>query len=151
MTQRIVFRTITKNDVKDLYEFLGTLSDDAKKFFRPHQFDKNTIELICRSTEDHYFVLKKENKIIGYSMLRLFGYNTPSIGLCIGNGYEHKGYGQLMLKKTLQKAEQLGYQDVILTIQKENVRAWNLYLKNGFDIIERDSKTGKIKMKKLLK
>ncbi|MCU0850651.1 MAG: GNAT family N-acetyltransferase [Candidatus Thermoplasmatota archaeon] len=150
MTQSIEFRTITKNDIDDLYEFLIALSTDAKTFFHPHKFDKKTLKQIYSSTKDHYFVLIKEKKIIGYSMLRLLGYNTPSFGVCIRNGYEHRGYGQLILDQTIQKAKQLGYQEVILTIDKENIRALNLYQKNGFEVIKSNLKTSKIKMKKIL-
>lgn len=150
MTNKVEFRAITKNDVNELYEFLNTLSTEAKMFFHPHQFDKKTLEQICSSTKDHYFVLMIKKKIIGYSMLRLFGYNIPSFGICIRNGYENKGYGQLMTEKMIQKALQLGYKEVILTIHKENVRALNLYIKTGFDITSRNPKTGEIKMKKSL-
>ncbi len=150
MTDDIEFRAITKNDVNELYELLNTLSEEAKMFFHPHQFDKKTLEQICNSTKDYYFVLTKKKKIIGYSMLRLFGYNIPSFGICIRNGHEKQGYGRLMTEKTIQKALQLGYKEVILTIHKENVRAIHLYAKTGFDITIHNPKTGEIKMKKSL-
>jgi L-amino acid N-acyltransferase YncA len=150
MSNEVEFRSITKNDADELYELLNTVSEEVKKFFHPHKFDKKTLTQICSSTKDHYFVLTINKKIIGYSMLRFFGYNIPSFGICIRNGYEHKGYGRLMTEKTIQKALQLGYKEVILTIHKENVRAMHLYIKTGFDITLRNPKTGEIKMKKSL-
>jgi len=150
MTDDIEFRAITKNDVNELYELLNTLSEETKMFFHPHQFDKKTLEQICNSTKDYYFVLTKKKKIIGYSMLRLFGYNIPSLGICIRNGYENKGYGQLMTVKTIQKAAELCYKEVILHVHEKNVRALDLFKRMGFKAIQKKPRTSEIEMKKSL-
>lgn len=150
MNNDIEFRDITKNDVDGLFDLLNNLSKESKMFFHPHHFDKKSLQQICTAMKDHYFVLTLNSTIIGYSMLRLFGYMTPSFGVCIRNGYENKGFGRMMLEKTMQKAVELGYKDVILSIHKENIRAINMYSKNGFIITFNNPRTGEIKMKKSL-
>lgn len=150
MSDTVEFRVFTQNDVDELYELLDTLSTEAKMFFHPHPFDKKTLQQISKSMTDHYFVLRIHKKIIGYSMLRLFGHPTPSIGICIRNGFENKGYGKLMIEKTIQKAIELGYKEVILTTHTENTRAKNLYQKIGFDVMTHNHETGEIIMKKIL-
>lgn len=146
----IEFRSVTGNDANDLYTVLNSLSKEAKKFFHPHPFDKKTIKKICTSTKDHYFVLTLNKKIVGYSMLRLFGHSIPSFGVCIRDGYEKHGYGEMMTEKTIQKAKEFGYTEVILTVHKENAPALELYKKIGFTTMYQDLKTGEIKMKKPL-
>ena len=150
MSDETEFRVFRQSDVNDLYELLNTLSTEIKIFFHPHQFDKKTLTEISKSKKDHYFVLSVHKKIIGYSMLRLFGYTIPSMGICIRNGFENKGYGSMMAEMTLQKAIELGYKEVILHVHEKNVRAIDLYSKLGFIPVQRNSETGQIEMRKLL-
>ena len=89
----VFFRDIKEKDITDLFEFLNELDNNTKRFFHPHSFDIETITDICKSKKDHYFVMFLDNTLIGYSFLRLFGYEIPSFGCCIRKGYEHKGYG----------------------------------------------------------
>lgn len=146
----IEFRSLTGKDVNELFDLLNSLSEEAKKFFHPHPFDKKTLKQICNSKIDHYFVLTVNKKIIGYSMLRLFGYEIPSFGVCIRNGYEKQKYGRMMTEKTIQKAKELAYKEVILKVHKDNISAMNLYVKTGFKTIRTDPKTGEIRMMKVL-
>lgn len=150
MSDTVEFRAFTQNDVDELYELLNTLSTEAKMFFHPHPFDKKTLQQISKSMTDHYFVLRIHKKIIGYSMLRLFEHPTPSIGICIRNGFENKGYGSMMTEMTLQKALELGYTEVILHVHEKNERAIHFYSKLGFRTKQRNSETCQIEMKKIL-
>lgn len=142
------FRPLTENDVDGIYDLLNNLSEDSKKNFHPHTFDRTTLNKICSSKEDHHFVLTLDNKIIGYSMLRLLGHSTPSLGLCIRNGYEKRGYGKRMTERTLQQAKNLGYKEVILNVHKDNTQAITLYRNAGFTIMSQNHTTGEIQMKK---
>jgi len=145
----LVFRALSKNDLEELYELLNNLSANAKKFFHPHSFDKPTLTKICESKKDHYFVAAVDRKIIGYSMLRLFGYEVPSFGCCIHRGFEGKKYGTVLAKWTIEKARELGYEKVILKTYKENVPALKIYKKIGFEIVgeTKDEKQYKMEMR----
>jgi len=131
----IIIRTFEDRDVDELYGLLQQLSENDKRFFHPHSFDLNTIREICNSKKDHYFVTTLDGKIIGYSFLRLFGYEIPSFGCYICNGYENKGYGTILTRWTVNKAKELGYNKVILKTYKDNVSAQKIYKKVGFKII----------------
>jgi ribosomal protein S18 acetylase RimI-like enzyme len=147
----ISFRPVDKNDIEDLFALLNELSTDAKKFFHPHLFDKKTITEICLSVKDHYFVMILDGKIIGYSMLRLFGYKIPSFGCCIRKGYGDKGYGSMLTAWTINKANDLGYEKVILKVHKDNNFAVQMYKKVGFTIIGEIPEKNEMKMEKQLK
>jgi RimJ/RimL family protein N-acetyltransferase len=136
-----VFRLVKEEDFNELYDLLNNLPENVRTFFHPHAFDLQTITEICTSKKDHYFVMEQNNKIIGYSFLRLFGYETPSYGCCVRNGYQGIGYGTVLTQETMKKAKELGYHKVILKVYKENVAAFKTYENIGFKIVgETDDK-----------
>jgi RimJ/RimL family protein N-acetyltransferase len=130
----IVIRKICNSDIDQLLDLLNTLSEASKRFFHPHDFNKKTLNQIIKNTTDHYFVMLFENKIIGYSFLRCFGFKIPSYGCCIHQNYQKKGYATILTYWTLQKAQSLGYKKIILNVYKKNMPAIQLYKKVGFTI-----------------
>jgi len=146
VSDSIVFRDIEKKDADEIYVFLNGLTDKEKSFFHPHPFDKKTIEEICSSKKDHYFVMTLGDKIIGYSFLRLFGYEVPSFGCCIRNEFQGKEYGKLITKLTIDTAKELGYKKIILKVYKDNIAAFKLYKKSGFGIVDKNKDTNEFKM-----
>lgn len=131
----LLIRNIREGDNKELFALLNDLDKKTKFFFHPHSFDYNTVESICKSKKDHCFVMILNKKIIGYSFLRLFGYEIPSFGIVIRRGFTGKGYGKILTKWTIDKARKLGYKKVILKTYKENIPARRVYKKIGFKII----------------
>ena len=130
---------------------LNELTPDAKKFFHPHPFDKKTITRICTSGKDHYFIMILNGKIIGYSMLRLFGYKIPSFGCCIRRGYDGMGYGSMLTAWTVKEAGELRYEKIILKVHKNNTFAFQMYKAIGFTITGEIPEKNEIKMEKQLK
>jgi len=133
-----------------LYELLQNLSVKSKKFFHPHRFDLKTLNELCRNSNDYYFVMMLEKKLIGYSFLRFFGHETPSFGCCIRNGYENKGFGMILTRWTIEKANELGFNKVILKTYKENISAQKIYKKIGFKIIGETKDKKQYRMKLIL-
>ena len=127
-------RDLEEKDAKGLYDFLNELDKKTKNYFHPHSFDFKTILDICKSKKDHYFVMFFDDKLIGYSFLRLFGYEIPSFGIIIKKEYTRRGYGAFLAKWTIEKARELGYKKVILKTYKDNTAAQKLYEKFGFQI-----------------
>ena len=142
----LTIRSVNRDDVEELFFFFNSLSDQAKHFFHPHPFNRTTITQICTSQKDHYFVMLLHNKIIGYSMLRLFGYTIPSLGCCISPDHKGKGYGTKLVQWTVHKAKEFGYPQVILKVYKENIVAVHMYQKSGFTIIGEIPETKELKM-----
>lgn len=142
----LIFRPINPCDVNELYDFLNGLSDEVKFFFHPHKFDKNNLINLCSSKRDHYFVMYLDDKLIGYSMLRLFRHNVPSFGCCIHPDYYRKGYGYKLTRLTLNIANKLRYKRVVLKVNKKNKIAFNLYKKIGFKVIDKNISKEEIKM-----
>ena len=137
MTQdtRISLRSVKEGDVEELYQLLNGLSKQDNQFFHPHPFDKETLRAICSGKKDYYYVMILDGCIIGYSMLRLFGYEIPSFGCCIHEKHQEQEYGTILTQWTLERAKELGYKKVILKTYKENIPAQNLYEKVGFKTV----------------
>jgi RimJ/RimL family protein N-acetyltransferase len=133
--ESVEIRKIKDSDAVALYNILDDLDEKTKGFFHPHSFDYYTINEICNSDKDHYYVMLLDNELIGYSFLRLFGYEIPSYGLIIKKGYQRKGYGTILAKWCIKKAKELGYKRVILKTYKENISAQKIYKKLGFRIV----------------
>lgn len=76
--------------------------------------------------EQFILIRKSDNKIIGMSNLRIqlneyllnFGGN---IGYSITPSERKKGYGRILLKKTLQKATDLGLNNILVTCRDTNL------------------------------
>ena len=132
---QIYIRQAKENDVDGLYDLLNGLSVQNKQFFHPHPFDKKTLSEICSGKNDHYFVMSLNSQIIGYSMLRLFGYKIPSFGCCIHEKYQYQKFGTILTTWTINKAKELGFKKVILKTYKQNIPAQKLYEKIGFKTI----------------
>jgi RimJ/RimL family protein N-acetyltransferase len=146
----ILIRDINENDAMDLFKFLSDLNEKTKSFFHPHSFDLKTINNICKTKKDHYFVMFFNNKLVGYSFLRLFGYKIPSFGVIIKNHFTARGYGTILSKWTIDKARELGYKKIILKTYKENISAKKIYKKLGFKIIGETEDKKQFKMELIL-
>jgi len=131
----IYIRALNINDVKELYIMLNDLDEKSKNFFHPHPFNIKSIEEIVNSEEDHYFVMFYNKKLIGYTFLRLFGFDVPSFGIVIRRGFTGRGYGTYLTKWMMNKAKEIGYKKVILKTYKENLPAKKIYEKIGFLIV----------------
>ena len=132
--EKLTFKSFEKRDINGLLDLLQNLSKKNKEYFHPHSFDAKTLLENLKSS-DHYFIMLLEDKIIGYSFLRLFGFEIPSFGISIRKGFTVKGYGTILTKWTIEKARKIGYKKVILKTYKENISALKLYEKFGFKII----------------
>lgn len=131
-----MLRRLHKNDLKELSERLNNLSKKDKYFFHPHGFKLIDLEKLLILDYDYYFVLEKENELVGYSMLRTFGeYEIPTFGGIIWQDFRGKGYGSELLKETLFNAKEIGFHKVKLKVYKNNIVAFNLYKKHDFKII----------------
>lgn len=145
----LMIREIKEEDAKELFDMLNDLDDKTKGFFHPHEFDLDTLKKICKSKDDHYYVMLMNGKIVGYSFLRLFGYKIPSLGILIRRSFTKKGLGTILIKWTIERARKLNYKKVILKTYKDNYPAQRLYEKIGFKVFgeTEDNKEYKMEFK----
>lgn len=136
-----MLRKIRKKDIDYLHEKLNNLSDKDRKLYHPHPFTKEALTELLTKDYDYYFVLEKNGKIVGYSMLRTFNkYEIPTYGQVLWEKHRGKGYGSEILIETLKEAEKIGFNSVKLKVYPHNKVAYNLYIKHGFKEIGTEGK-----------
>lgn len=80
----------------------------------------------------NYFVLKINNKIIGYVGLWIIFETSQITNICISNDYRKLGYGKLLLEKAVEIAELNKCENISLEVRVSNINAISLYEKYGF-------------------
>lgn len=87
-------------------------------------------------TSDTYFLIKDDSRILGAINIRHYlNKNLLSTGGHIGYGIRpterRKGYAKLMLKMALEKIEEIGIDEVLITCNKDNVASAKTIMANG--------------------
>ena len=131
-----MIKRLDKEDVEAFYDFFKSLSEKTKNFFNPHPFDKETAQRLCEEKDENYerFVYYQEGKIVGYIFFSNLKSEYPGIGICIRDGYQGKGLGKKLLSFLIESAEKKEKKGLVLTVFKDNEKAFNLYRKMGFRV-----------------
>lgn len=102
-------------------------NEPRKKEYFEYEINENDLSRM--------FVLKEKNEIIAYGGLWFLFENADIILVGVNPKYQGKGYGQKMLDHLLKVAKDNECEFVHLEVRVSNVKAINLYKKNGFEII----------------
>lgn len=126
----IVIKKINYNDgIEDLKVFFEKNCGSSAESFT--YFNKRSYNSIQNHLVTNLIYL---NQIpCGYSHLDKEEKNIW-FGLCIGEKFKGKKLGELLIKKTLEQASELGVVNVLLSVYKTNAPAIRLYEKIGFVI-----------------
>ncbi len=81
-----------------------------------------------------YYFLTLDDKIIGYTGVSDKGEYLFLSKLYIKKEFRHKGYGKL----AFEEIKNLGFDRIILTVNKNNKNTIKVYLKYGFETIDED-------------
>lgn len=116
--------------------------------------------------DDEYLDNPKEIAIDSGGFILLASFNQQIIGtvffvptvkgksgevckLCVSEQYQSRGIGELLLRKTIERARLEGFEQLILYSNHKLLKALQLYQKIGFEFIEDESnhyETSDIKM-----
>jgi len=131
--KKIIFRLLKKNDEKILINFFYSLTDDFKKWYNPHPFDKITAMAICNDKN------RKHKKIIGICDGEIVAYCQLFFGLrnwekirfekrdiffekrgvctiapCIVEKYQNRGFGSKMMEYITNICKQCNKKYILL-------------------------------------
>ena len=118
---------------KRLADFFDEIGRNA--FFHPHEFTKEKAHEISNYTgKDCYYIVLKNEWIVGYGMLRGWdeGYEIPSLGIIIGEKEQGHGLGRKFMQFLHEQVIEHGVHKVRLTVYKENKIAKGLYESLGY-------------------
>ena len=133
-TQRLLIRKFTKNDWKDLYEYL---SDEKVVRYEPYEaFSEEQCkhEAIQRSNNNAFLAvcLKDTGKVIGNIYFVEQDFDTWELGYVFNNNYQGLGYATEGACGVLKEAfDNLGARRVIALCNPENAPSWRLLERLG--------------------
>jgi ribosomal-protein-alanine N-acetyltransferase len=127
-----VIEKVSLRDLNEIYRL-------EKKTFKSDSFSRNLLQSLIQANSLFFKLVssKDSKKLIGYVILiKDDEYRFNLINFLIKKKYQNKGYGSLLLKKTLSIVKKFPkINKVILNVRITNLRAINLYNKFGFEII----------------
>lgn len=95
-TGRFKVTQAVENDAYALAKFFAEQPEEAFKFFHPHEFDEKTIRKLANRKSFLMFLVKDNNKIVGYFFLRCFVNGNAYRGRMVDNNRRNQGIGKLM-------------------------------------------------------
>jgi len=133
-TERLIIRSFTKNDWKDLYEYL---SDESVVRFEPYEVfteEQCKHEAIQRSRNEAFFAvcMKETNKVIGNLYFEEKGFGSWELGYVFNASYQGKGYATESALGLLKEGfENLGIRRVVANCDPKNTASWRLLERLG--------------------
>lgn len=154
--RQIFIRRLQKTDLNNLYSYLHNLSDETKRRFGPHSFDRHSLTEFYESDCNLGFVAiaAETNEILAYSIIKIGflehdKYRLESYGLNLNNEtdatfapsvadlWQGFGIGKHLFDFILSNLENHKIQRIILWggVQLDNHHAINYYKKIGFETL----------------
>ena len=152
-----MIRRLTAGDRDSLHEYLVGLSDETKKRFGPHSFDKESISELLTEPEKYsgYIVQDSETgKIVAYSIvktgflehdrprlesygLRPDKYTDATFAPSVADEWQGLGVGIHLFHFMVSVLRTSGVKRIILWggVQSDNLKAVKFYRKLGFTIL----------------
>jgi [ribosomal protein S5]-alanine N-acetyltransferase len=133
-TQRLLIRRFTKNDWKDLWEYL---SDERVVHYEPYEvFNEEQCkqEAIQRSKNEAFLAvcLRESGKVIGNVYFAKQDFDTWELGYVFNYHYQGNGYATESVKEIMQEAfAHLGARRIIALCNPENKASWRLLERIG--------------------
>jgi GNAT superfamily N-acetyltransferase len=114
------FRLLESKDANQVVDLLKHVTKDEEKFFKPHGFDKKSVNKVLTSGGYMPFGFFINNQLSGYFFLRLFFTKKCFVGRYIKRDYRGMGIGKEMIRFLTDIGSGLGF-SVYSTISKDNV------------------------------
>lgn len=131
------FATILNKSWKDTYSEYVPISHIDKEF-NIEELIKNFPDTL--SSSDELYMLKLNGKNIGVLKIGkpedIYKQDMERYGEVLSfhilKDYCGKGYGKIALDFAQKRLKELGFKHICLWVKKQNIKAINFYLKNGF-------------------
>jgi GNAT superfamily N-acetyltransferase len=123
---------IIKNTNEDIQLLALFLNDAGKSLITFRYFSKRPLEII----QNHKYtilILNEFNVPVGYGHLDP-QYDVVWLGICVSEKQIGKGFGKMIMSDLTKKADSSGISELILKVDKQNVKAVSLYKKFNFKI-----------------
>jgi len=125
----IVIRPMEIDDLKEVLEI------EKQSFSVPWTYDLFFSEL-TRNRYARYFVLEKDNEVVGYLGLWHKGSSFHITNIAITEKLRRKGYGEKLLKFVEKIAATYRIKKISLEVRRSNCIAQDMYIKYGYKVMK---------------
>lgn len=124
-TQSAGMQIVRLRDVptNQLVEFFAAQPEDAYTFFKPHDFDCNSLKKLQRNRSFLAYILMDEGKVAAYCFVRSFFMGKGFRGRMVGMDLRGRGLGTLMNKLMNDIGFGIGLR-LFETVSKDNVASY---------------------------
>lgn len=123
-----------RKEVNFSFDFVKKIVDQNKNLKRTFRYFYSRDE---RCFDNHlYHVILNDPEPVGYGHLD-YEDGKMWLGMCVFDTYVERGYGKLIFKTLIDNRKN---HSLHLTVDKDNFKAINLYLSNGFKIYKQTEK-----------
>ena len=110
----------TIDDLDKLLNFFKRQPQSSFTYFKPHEFNKPTIEKLIRNRSFLAYVIYDEDEIIGYYFLRSYCIGKAFLGKLVDKKYQGKGIGKDICFWSMETSLKLGLR-MFETISRKNL------------------------------
>jgi ribosomal protein S18 acetylase RimI-like enzyme len=131
----IIFRELWDSDKKAMQNFLSGLSERTLDKWR--HYSGEIIDEIYKEPS-HKLIGLDDGKIVAYGCLVPNDKypDAPALGIVVADEYQGRGIGSFMMRELEKLAIEKSYKFIFLTTFKSNYRAFNLYKKVGYEVVD---------------
>lgn len=133
-TEQISLREALPQDAEAMAKFFAKQPEGDFEFFRPHEFDAESLKVLLKRTSFMMFVAEMpvdkvsachsadscQKEIVGYFFLRSFVHSQSYLGKMVDHAHQGQGIGKLMCKTAMDVALTLGIR-MFESINKNNM------------------------------
>jgi len=136
-SSEMIFRPVQEADITALSAFFHDQPDESYRYFKPHDFDENTLYRLWKNPSFFPMIaVTEDNQIAGYFMIRCFVNRKAFAGFLVG--YNFQGCG--IVKKMCRIVFNICWSNhfrTFATVSKANARAIAVYRSiNEFKILK---------------
>jgi len=136
--ETLLIRKLHAGDREALQAFDENLSPNSHYLFFPHGYDDATVDTyIERSVtqRDLAFLALADERIVAYFFLWNYTDPIPMLGIGVTDEYQGAGLGGQFMEMLITAAKDTDRDGIELTTNVTNDRAYQLYLKFGFQYL----------------
>ena len=130
------FRKAETKDQEQIYSLVKVVLSTYGLKTDPEETDKDILDLkLYYFNKNGWFEIIEDEyeKIIGsYGIIKISDTQCKLRKMYLKKIYQGEGLGKEMMERSIQKAKELGYREIILETNKVLIKAIGLYKKYGF-------------------
>jgi putative acetyltransferase len=136
MNDDLIVRNGTNDDTAQVVDLVSVTLTEVGLVFSPETSESDLLDIEKTYTENGgaFIIIETLNgKLVGtVALLKIDSGTCKLRKMYVDQAYRGKGFGELLLKMAIKKAEDLQFTSIVLETVHSMKAAINLYLKHGF-------------------